>query len=105
MATRSNTFGDNTPNCAIWRRKDNKKWYGALMVISAKKIGLPSNEPIEILDIRFDTNELPNKIDNKAFFAGYHMNKKHWLTLLLNGDTDDKELFRLVHESYRLAKK
>ena len=36
---------------------------------------------------------------------GYHMNKKHWITLLPGCAVSGEELFRRIGESYRLAAK
>ena len=35
----------------------------------------------------------------------YHMNKKHWYTMILYGSVERRELFRRIDESYRLAVK
>ena len=34
---------------------------------------------------------------------GYHMNKRHWNTVLLNGIVPDAELLRLIDDSYILV--
>ena len=34
---------------------------------------------------------------------GYHMNKKHWNSLILTGELSDQEVFDLVDLSYRLV--
>ncbi|MBQ8295198.1 MAG: MmcQ/YjbR family DNA-binding protein, partial [Clostridia bacterium] len=44
-------------------------------------------------------------VDNQRFFMGYHMNKKHWYTLLLDGSIPTEEICRRIDESYLLAKK
>ena len=93
-------FSDN----AIWRRKDNKKWYGALLTVKASKLGLDDDKLIEILDLRIKTEDIESTVDNKCFFPGYHMNKKHWYTLLLDGTTTIEEICRRIDESYLLAK-
>jgi len=33
---------------------------------------------------------------------GYHMNKKHWNTVMLNGTVPDKEVFSWIDHSYNL---
>ena len=92
------------PDNAIWRRKDNKKWYGALLTVKASKLGFDDDKPIEILDLRIKTENIETTVDNKCFFPGYHMNKKHWYTLLLDGTTTIEEICRRIDESYLLAK-
>jgi predicted DNA-binding protein (MmcQ/YjbR family) len=35
---------------------------------------------------------------------GYHMNKKHWNTVLLDGTVPSKEVFRMIDHSYELVR-
>jgi len=35
---------------------------------------------------------------------GYHMNKKHWITIFLDGTVPDKEVFSWIDHSYNLVK-
>ena len=107
-----NKYGDepeylwnDLPDAAVIRRKDNRKWYVLLMTILPKRLGLVGDEPIEIVDLRFDVDELPKKIDGKRYFAGYHMNKKHWITVLLDGSVPTDEILDYVDKSYILAQK
>lgn len=91
------------PEYAVLRRKDNQKWYAILMKIPQKRLGLDGDEIIEIIDLRFDASELPLKIDGARYFAGYHMNKKHWITVLLDGSVQLAEILDCVDKSYLLA--
>ena len=93
------------PDNAIWRRKDNEKWYGALLTVKASKLGFDDDTMKEILDLRIKTEDIETTVDNQRFFLGYHMNKKHWYTLLLNDSIPTKEICRRIDESYLLAKK
>ena len=38
-----------------------------------------------------------------AVLPGYHMNKKHWNTVVANGTLSGKQLLAMVDESYRLV--
>ena len=40
----------------------------------------------------------------EAVLPGYHMNKKHWNTIMVNGELSNKELQEMIEESYRLVK-
>jgi predicted DNA-binding protein (MmcQ/YjbR family) len=42
---------------------------------------------------------------NKGYFPAYHMNKKSWLTVLLDGSVNDDELKDLIHLSYEIIEK
>lgn len=34
----------------------------------------------------------------------YHMNKEHWNSIILNGEVPDKDISRMIEESYELTK-
>lgn len=94
-------FTDN----AVWRRKDTQKWYAVILTVARNKLGLDGDEPVEVIDLRIDKQELQALIDNKKYFAGYHMNKRSWLTICLDGSVDLSEIKQRLDESYRLAAK
>ncbi len=104
------TYGDSleflwadTPDCAIARRADNKKWYLVIMTVKASKLGIKSDDLIEIIDLRTAPDKLSDIVDGERYFYGYHMNKKHWITLLLDGSVNVSELFTFIDDSYKLA--
>ncbi len=92
------------PDNAVWRRKDNEKWYGALLTVSKRKLGIKSDETVEIVDLRSKPETLENLIDNEHYYPGWHMNKKHWYTMIMDGTIPFDEICRRIDESYLLAK-
>lgn len=92
------------PEYAVLRRKDKQKWYALLMTIPQSRLKLDGDEMIEVVDLRFDVEELPLKVDGVRYFYGYHMNKKHWITILLDGSVPLEEILDYVDKSYVLAK-
>jgi len=40
----------------------------------------------------------------KDIIPGYHMNKKHWNTIYINGDVPPEEIYELIQHSYNLIK-
>ena len=93
------------PNNAIFRRQDSKKWYAALLILQKQKLGLKEKGIVEIIDLRIKPENVDNLIDNKRFFPGYHMNKKHWFTICLDGSVPIEEIFKYIDISYTLAVK
>ena len=93
------------PNYAVFRRKDNRKWYAVIMAISRSKLKLDGNEDLEILNLRVKPEELDRIFDGEKYFRGWHMNKKSWLTLRLDGCLTFEEISARLEESYRLAAK
>jgi predicted DNA-binding protein (MmcQ/YjbR family) len=92
------------PGNAVFRRPDTHKWYAAILKVQAAKLGLPGNDELEVLDMRADPDELAALVDNQRYFPGYHMNKKHWYTIVLDDQVATAELRTRIEASYALAK-
>lgn len=106
------TFGDaleylwkKFPDNAVWRRKDSQKWYGAILTVSRKKLGFPQDELVEIIDLKIEPEKMAETVDNKRYFPGWHMNKKSWYTIVLDGSVPTADVFRRIDHSYGLAAK
>lgn len=93
------------PDNAIWRRKDNQKWYGAILTVSKKKLGLDSGEIAEIVDLRLYPEEMAGTVDGVKYFPGWHMNKKSWYTIILDNSVPTEEICQRIDKSYMLAAK
>ena len=93
------------PNYAVFRRKDNRKWYAVIMTIPKNKLGLDGNEELEIVNLRVAPEELDKIFDGEKYFRGWHMNKKSWLTLRLDETLTFEEISARLEKSRQLAAK
>lgn len=91
------------PENAIWRNNTNNKWYGALLIISERKLEIASDKMIEIIDLRYQKEQIKEIIDNKTIYAGYHMNKDNWITIKLDKSVQLEKIFELIDNSYKLS--
>ena len=91
------------PNNAVWRNKENNKWYGILLVLSERKLEIDSDKIIDIIDLRYQKESINKIIDNSKVFAGYHMNKYSWITIRLDGSMNIEEIYKLIDNSYILS--
>ena len=105
-----NQYGDELeflwpkfPNNAIWRRKDNQKWYSLIISLPRNKLKQAGDGIVEIIDVRITEDDL-KLIDNKSILEAYHMNKNHWITLIMDNSLDNAFVFNLIDKSYILAK-
>lgn len=92
-------FDDN----AIWRNKQNNKWYGVLLTLSERKLGLESDKIVEVMDLRYQKEEIEDILSEPNIFPGYHMNKKSWITIKLDETVDTKKIYSLIDNSYNLS--
>ena len=91
------------PENAIWRNKTNNKWYGALLIISERKLQLNSDKNVDIIDLRYSKDKIKEIIDNNKIFSGYHMNKDSWITIRLDGSVNTEKIFELIDNSYNIS--
>ena len=96
---------EKSPDCAISRRKDNKKWYLVILTVGKDKFGFETTEKVEVLNIRADKESVPYLMDHSNIYPAYHMNKKNWISVILDGTVPLDEIFSFVDESYVIAGK
>lgn len=82
----------------------NGKWYALIMEIDKSRI-MDDRGKCLTMNLKIDKDKIPSIIDNKSIFKAYHMNKKYWITVLLDNTIDKNYLHSLVDESYSLVMK
>lgn len=92
-------------NHATIKTTNSKKWYGIFMSIPYKTLGLDKSGKIDVLNVKLNPELIQSLIDKKHFFPAYHMNKKYWITILLDSDTDLNLVKSLIDESFKLVEK
>lgn len=58
---------------------------------------------MEIIDLKMQSENLKEIVDHKSFFPGYHMNKKYWYTIILDGTVSNETIFSLIDKSYEIV--
>ena len=92
-------------NHATIKTPNSKKWYGIFMSLPYKTLGLDKGGKIDVLNVKLNPEVIESLIDKKHFFPAYHMNKKYWITILLDSYTDLNLVKSLIDESFNLVEK
>lgn len=62
-------------------------------------------EAFDFCTIRCATEEIPGLVEQHEGIApGWHMDKRHWISVRFDGDLPASEILDLVRRSYELAK-
>jgi len=93
------------PDYTAFRRKDNEKWFAIIMTVDRSKIGLSGHGKIEIIDMKAEPDFVEKLLKQENYYPAYHMNKKHWFTVCLDGSISDEVLFSLLSSSYKCSAK
>ena len=87
----------------VFRSKLNNKWYAIIMNINGKYLGKTGN--IEVMNVKIDENDLDNLLKEDNIYKAYHMNKKKWISILLNENDNLNRVEELIKNSHNLVNK
>ena len=89
------------PGYAVYRNKNNSKWYGIIMNLDFSKISNSSGE-VEIINVKLDESKIQELLKKKGFYEAYHMSKTDWISIILDDTLKDEEIISLIDDSYSL---
>lgn len=105
-----NTYGttpdypfDDWMESAVLRHAENRKWYAIVMRVSRRKFGFDSDEVIDVVNLKLPTEMFGSFGAADGVYPAYHMNKLHWISVLLPDAPDDVVQF-LVCVSFEATK-
>ena len=88
---------------AVLRHSDNRKWYAIVMRVSRRKFGFDGDEVIDVVNLKLPTEMFGSFGVADGVYPAYHMNKLHWISVLLPDAPDDVVQF-LVNVSFEATK-
>lgn len=88
----------------VYRNLD-AKWFGILMDIPFEKIDKEKNGLIEVINVKINPNDRDNLFKVEGIYEAYHMNKKSWVSIVLNDTVSDEIIIKLIDNSYSLLNK
>ena len=91
----------SSPDSAVLRHQ-NGKWYAVIMNVEKSNLGLYGDDTVEIIDVKCDPEMTGMIIQTYGFLPGYHMNKQHWITILLDGTVGESKILDFLDMSYDL---
>lgn len=93
---------EKLPEYAAFRTGKNA-WFALVASVPSCKL-IPGAEGMcEIVNLKNTPEEVARLVEEGRVFPAYHMNKKRWLSLILDGTTPDDELFALINVSFSLT--
>lgn len=92
---------------AVMRHTDNRKWYAIVMNVSRRKFGFESDEVIDVVNLKLPTEMFGSFGAPDGVYPAYHMNKLHWISVLLPDapETIVKFLLNVSFEATKSKKK
>ena len=88
---------------AVLRHTYNRKWYAIVMRVSRRKLGLNSDEEVDVVNLKLPTEMFGSFGATDGVYPAYHMNKLHWISVILPDATNELVQF-LVNVSFEATK-
>ena len=88
---------------AVLRHTGSRKWYALVMRISRRKVVIDSDEVVDVVNLKLPLEMFGSFGAADGVYPAYHMNKLHWISVLLPDAADDLVEF-LVNASYEATR-
>ena len=88
---------------AVFRHSGSRKWYAIVMRVSRRKFGFDSDEVIDVVNLKLPTEMFGSFGASDGVYPAYHMNKLHWVSVLIPDSPDDIVEF-LLNVSFEATK-
>ena len=75
------------------------------VLIQVETNDVPKKGKVDILNVKNTPEKINALIDHIHYFPAYHMNKKHWISILLDRTVQITQVEKLLDESYQLVTK
>ncbi len=89
------------PTYCIFRHASNKKWFALIGTVSRRILKLTGDGEIDFINVKTSDAEFFRGV--RGILPAYHMNKNHWITILLDGTLPIKNIQHLIEMSYKLT--
>ncbi|MBQ9746585.1 MAG: MmcQ/YjbR family DNA-binding protein [Clostridia bacterium] len=90
----------------VFRHGEGGKWFGLLMRVEKSRVGLAGEGKADVLNLKCDPDEafIVREL-YEGIIPAYHMNKRHWISVILEGGVPLDFTERLIEKSYALTEK
>ena len=81
------------------------KWYALFLDIEYNKLKKDSlvDSKVKIINLKHISSKISDITDNRNIFPAYHMNKNHWISVVLDNNIDTEYVKELIEISYNLV--
>lgn len=100
--TAERPFADDQ-SIVVFRHSGNRKWFAVIMTVPKIKLGILGEGTVDIVNLKCDEGVSYSVLQEEGIYPAYHMNKRHWISVLLDGSVDDDTVLWLLDISHILT--
>lgn len=90
---------------AVFRHNDTKKWFGIIMNVKRSTLGLDGEGSADVMNVKCDPLLVDILVQQEGYLRAYHMNKRLWVSMLIDSGIGFGEMCGLIGESFQLTDK
>ena len=92
----------NIPSYAAFRMKGTRKWYAIMGSVPRFKLDLVSEDQrdVEVINVKVDSGQIKEILSQPGYYPAFHMNKKCWVSIILEDALSDEEIQTRIADSY-----
>lgn len=92
----------NIPSYGAFRLKGSKKWYAIIGSVPLYKLdhASDSRKEVEVINVKVDSDKIKDILAQRGYYPAFHMNKKCWVSIILDDTLGDAEIQKLIDDSY-----
>lgn len=89
----------------VFRNPKNAKWYGLIMDIPWNRLVKGKKGEVDAMNLKIRDDKIPELVKTEGIFPAYHMNKKYWISVVLDDTLSDNRIMELIAESHSFTEK
>ena len=92
----------NIPSYAAFRKKQGGKWFAVIGSVPRRKVDpiSLSGEDVEVINVKVDSGMIADILSQKGYYPAFHMNKKCWVSIILEDALSDEEIQNRIRFSF-----
>ncbi len=95
---------ESSPANGAVRNPHTKKWFGVILgALPVNKLRKGAEGKADVINLKCDPILSFNVVDYSGVFPGFHMNKEHWISVLLDGSVELERVKMLIDMSYEIV--
>lgn len=103
---------ERDPGSGTFSCRENGRWFGVLLPVAFGKLRAPEEsagpardreELVEVINLKGDPDRIPELTKTRGIYPAWHMNKTHWISVILDDTLTDDQVMELIRESHRLV--
>lgn len=75
------------------------------MNVKRTTLGLEGEGAADVMNVKCDPLLVDILVQREGFLRAYHMNKRLWVSILIDSEIEEGEIFELIEQSFQLTDK